>query len=361
MYRLTLAFLLLTSTAWAGALPQHYQVIDLGVDTYVSAIDDDNTVIGSLNWRAARLWPTRAYVDGPPLSSILTAAMAITDGIIVGSRGMPTPRATLWRPDGSRVDLGSLGDGSLTSVAWASSRTLIVGECGAPDAANAVPCFWRLTRGQPGPAQRLPLPPEFWYGQALSVSASGMICGIAWSPSSGGQAMCWVDGRPLDLDPSTSQPAGSAAMGVTRHALVVGTAPFPTTPWDVKHAFSWTRHRGLRDLGTLPGHVHSVLYAVTDEARPLAVGMSVTGWQEADVQTAVRVRLSTQGTGTLEDLNAFTARPDMHLEQATAVNRHGWIGAYTRTSHGVLLIPADVVAKDHADDDDDDDDDDNDE
>jgi len=143
----------------------------------------------------------------------------------------------------------------------------------------------------------------------------------------------------VDLAPHS---AGGGVTGVTRTGLVVGSAYFGSLSGD-SHAFSWTKAGGLRDLGALPGHAVSHLFAMTDQTRPVAVGMSCRNDPDTQRCDAVRLRLSTQGSGTFENLNDRIQTRGVWLLWATAMNRTGAVLAHGRGTDGTfqefLLLP----------------------
>ncbi len=204
-------------------------------NTFFQDINEAGVIVGNSN-RAFRYTPGSGYTELTALNGSPTAsAQAINElGWIVGSSlaevspGQNQTRATLWKPDGTRVNLGMLeipGQSNNTSVALGVNDVgTIVGYFGNPLAFSRA-FYWTeatgmVDLGAPGGRSSF----------ANDVNDSGYIVGYAsFAAAPQQRAYLWYQGVAYDLN--TFLPPGSGwvlteAFGINELGDIVGRGEF---------------------------------------------------------------------------------------------------------------------------------------
>jgi probable HAF family extracellular repeat protein len=109
-------------------------------------------------------------------------------------------------------------------------------------------------------------------GQVVGISG---ICQNAVGAFSAKHAVLWQDGQPMDLGNIGGHGWNTPAF-ISNHGQIVG---FANASGDLVngnlaikfHAFLWTRERGMRDLGTLPGDALSEALGINEEGQVVGV------------------------------------------------------------------------------------------
>jgi probable HAF family extracellular repeat protein len=173
------------------------------------------------------------------------------------------------------------------------------------------------------------------------VGASG-TCASSFNGNSGlylveNHALLWEsDGAPTDLGNlgGTGAFAGNHACAINNRGQVVGHSEL--THDTTFHGFLWTREKGMRDLGTLPGDFASLGLAINDGGEVVGASLDVNFNPRAVVwENLVPVDLNTR----------IRANPSgLRLLLAQGVNARGQIVGLGVTGigeiHGFLATPS---------------------
>ena len=258
---------------WAGALvlivlvtvnPALAQVtaIDLGTlggsSSFPFAMNDKGQVVGESETVTngpthAFLWtPNTGMIDLGTLGGTRSNALGVNNaGEVVGYSDIPgdtTVHAFLWTSDGGMIDLGTLGGaGSIANDI--NERGQIVGFSQIADGTGHA-FLWTPSAGM------IDLGTFGNGSMAVALNDAGEVVGysnaVRFGPS---QAFLWTarDGMvALGTLGGGSCAVLSVPSDITNSGHVVGsacTAASAVSP--VNHAFAWTQHSGMVDLGTL--------------------------------------------------------------------------------------------------------------
>src|SRR4029077_7003998 len=259
---------------WA-APAQQYQATRLPPGRVLGIDPDTGTVIGDLaSGASALVFPT--------LEPLTVRALAIRDGVIVGTVPFAPPR-----PDshafvsvlgsGVLTDLGTTGGSGQFSTATAVNNTPSCAGFGDSPAndESALALLW------PGCVA----PPTILASLGGSLSArrarsdGGDACGFSLTASLETHATCWLGGdtAPTDLQPFDD--AISFAEGVNPTGgdalVVVGTVTRqPRSAERQTRAFRWDVATGMVELAPVPGQTQSTASGVNDAGD--VVGASFT-------------------------------------------------------------------------------------
>jgi probable HAF family extracellular repeat protein len=189
-----------------------------------------------------------------------------------------------------------------------------------------LPAMWTL--GPPDQIYALPLIPGDTSGAATAVNDNGQIVGIsgicdqAVGRHTARHAVLWEKcGGVTEIGPFDAE-WWNTPTAINQHGEVVGFAGDPAfVEGDVLHAFTWTRHEGIRPLkplkGRTPEHVDSEAYGVNEDRK--VVGISC----DAE-QTDCRAVIWNHGTYPT-DLNDVKGDSPLFLASARDINDRGEI------------------------------------
>jgi probable HAF family extracellular repeat protein len=177
-----------------------------------------------------------------------------------------------------------------------------------------------------------------------AVGISGTCANTVLPPLAGGpHAVLWEkDGSVHDLgnlgggtgDANTL--TGNVALSLNNQGQVVGASPPPHAVGS--HAFLWTKDKGMRDLGTLPGDIASGGVGINESGQVVGPSFDADGNPRAILWQ----------NGVLSDLNTLVpGGSPLFLLFATAINSSGVISGFGVTSagdtHGFLATPVPVT------------------
>lgn len=201
--------------------------------------------------------------------------------------------------------------------------------CPSPQVLHFEPVVWT-----DGEAHQLPTYAGDADGVALGVNDAGQVAGASGlcAPLSPVllylqpvHALLWDRNRTIDLGNLggvTGQAGGNIAWAINNKGQVIGVSDLPGD--STFHAFLWTKHTGMQDLGALPGHVASTASGINDAGT--VVGLSFDAnfnghafiWQH----------------GVMSDLNNLAPNSPMYLFSACGINAQGEITGLGVTSNG---------------------------
>jgi len=186
-------------------------------------------------------------------------------------------------------------------VGWAEN-TVHDPTCVPPQVLQFRAVVWTLGGDRP---RELPLIPGDTSSAATAINDQGQVVGIsgicdqAVGRFTAAHAVLWERGKVTDIG-NLGANAWNTPMAINQQGDVAG---FADTPGDdpnqanFLHAFLWTKHDGIRDLGALPGDVFSEALGINDQGQ--VVGTS------CDANGACRAFLYQDGQMT--DLNTLVA------------------------------------------------------
>jgi probable HAF family extracellular repeat protein len=265
----------------------------------------------------------------------------------LGFPGGHTCAAFLWQ-DGRMTGLPALG-GNNSAANYINDRGVIGGQaetalhdanCPAPQILQFKPTLWRN-----GQAHALPTHGSDRDGVVLAVNNQGVAVGASGDCAAYNtlsfygiqplHALLWENGMAHDMGNlgGTGHGTGNIAFHVNEGGQAVGVSDLPGDM--LFHAFSWTKGKGIEDLGTLPGDVASV--GLSNNDRGQIVGVSL------DENFNSRAFLLENGTMT--DLNTLVpANAALSLWTASSINARGQIVGLaqdkkTGAFHGYLVSP----------------------
>jgi probable HAF family extracellular repeat protein len=216
-------------------------------------------------------------------------------GLVVGrsaTNGIADFHAFLWA-DGTMSDLGTLAGGAPSSATLINDNGVIAGF--GPNETVSNHAFVRtdgnglLDLGTLGGSTSSP----------TAINAKGEIVGVS-DVDDGFHAFLWTkrDGMMLDLGTLVGGRT-SNANAISDTGIVVGDSLTTTTTAGevASHAFMWTRHSGMVDLGTLGGATSSA-QAVSDDG--VIVGFSQTDKKRSDGQAITHAFVRTHAKGMVD-------------------------------------------------------------
>jgi probable HAF family extracellular repeat protein len=369
---------LLAALAIAADAPPHYTVTDLGPvggsPGQPYGISNNGLVVGAAAASATKmhavLWYNRLRIDigTPGLGGPNSAGFGVNEsGQAVGAAETSTPNSEdfcgfnaygfpsftacvpfVWQ-FGRMTGLPTLGgtNGQANAI---NNRGEVAGLAETanadPNPACAVsqfkPVIWEGSR-----IHELPTYPGDMDGVPVAINDKGQVVGASgacapFNPLSGwyfmdSHALLWEsDGSYHDLGNlggTGAYPVGNFALGLNNEGQVVGHSNLPNNA--TFHAFLWTREKGMRDLGTLPGDVASLAVRINDRGE--VVGASL------DANFNSRPVLWDNGAPV--DLNTLLVSnaAKLTLQLAWSINSRGQITGLAVTStgeaHGFLATP----------------------
>ncbi len=323
------------------AVPAYFP-IDLGTlggaTSYAFSMSDDGVVVG--NSQAANSAFSRAFrwtreggmQDLGTLGGDFSLATAVSEkGVVVGASGTANANshAFVWTKKAGMVDLGTLpglfsqsyatgvskstlvigfssktvDDFATHGFAWTRAEGMVdIGTFGGdtyPNAVNKAGLVVGTSYTQGNAGSRPFAWTEFGgmvdlgtlggnFGEALSVSDSGMIVGYSYTagPVSYPHPFAWTDATGM-IDLGTLRNGnGGYALAANDDGVVVGYTS--TVGNEVLRAFKWTLAEGMIDLGTLSGNdsyatgVSSDGLIVGNNVTPDGQGLQGFAWTQAD-------------------------------------------------------------------------------
>jgi probable HAF family extracellular repeat protein len=362
--------------------PRQYDVVDLpslgGTRSQGNSVNNRGWVAGFSRLpadqsRRATLWRDGALTDlgtlGGPNSSV-GWPVKNNRGIVVGisQTAMPEPLGERWScsafftgPDnvgftclgfvwenGVMRALPTLG-GNNGFAAGANSRGQVVGwaentvrdlTCVAPQVLQFRAVVWNLEKDHIE-IEELPLLPDDTSSAATAINNRGQVVGIsgtcdqAIGRHTARHAVLWDKGMVIDLG-NLGAPHWVTPTAINEQGDVVGFASQRGADPNALlfHAFLWTKHDGIRNLGALPGDVASQAFGINEQGQVVGVSSGPGG-----------VRAFLWENGVMKDLNTLKAPGyTSQLEVAGDINDVGEItGRALDSSAGVrsafLAIP----------------------
>jgi probable HAF family extracellular repeat protein len=246
----------------------------------------------------------------------------------------------IWK-NGKMTALPTLRGGQNGQAYWTNNQGQVVGftENGTPDStcSSSVPFqvlrFEAVIWGPNGDVHELhPLKGDtvgFAFGindKGQAVGATGLCSNTSLPPvhPAGVHAVLWEkDGTPTALG-SLAGLAPNVAGSINNLGQVVGTSPFSD---GTIHTFLWTRTRGMRDLGTLPGAVVTVApccHTINDNGQVAGYSIDAMGNMGAFLWR----------NGVMSDLNALIPDSPLYLLAASSINDAGEIAGFGVNSDG---------------------------
>jgi probable HAF family extracellular repeat protein len=329
-----------------GDATQHAELWLRGLHLDLGTLGGPNSAVIFANHSATgQIVGISETADMDPLGEIWSCAGAFfpttTHHICLGfvwQNGVMTALPTLGGHNGVAASSNSLSQ----VVGWAETAVNDP-TCVVPQVQQFEAVIWG-----PGKDQIEQLPPlgNDPDSAATAINDSGQVVGIsgicqnAVGAYSAKHAVLWEDGQPIDLG-NIGGHGWNTPTFINNHGQIVG---FANTSGDLVngnlalkfHAFLWTRERGMRDLGTLPGDAISEALGINEAGQVVGVsygpGFSHPRgflWQN-DVMT---------------DLNSLIpAGSTLTLQVAGDINDRGQItgaafDSNTKTSPAFLAIP----------------------
>jgi probable HAF family extracellular repeat protein len=148
-------------------------------------------------------------------------------------------------------------------------------------------------------------------------------------------ALLWENGKMTDLGSlgGTGYGGGNLALAINNFGQVVGNSDLPGDTSN--HAFLWSKAKGMRDLGTLPGDLSSAAFSINDSGRVVGISLDANFNPRAYVWQ----------NGVMTDLNTLIPTdPTLYLLIACSINAEGQIVGFgidtiTGETHGYLATP----------------------
>jgi probable HAF family extracellular repeat protein len=239
--------------------------------------------------------------------------------------GVMKPLPTLGGTNGFATGTNNKGQ----TVGWAEN-TVHDPTCVAPQVLQFRAVVWGPEEGR---IQELPPLPGDTVSAATALNDRGWVVGIsgicdrAVGRASAIHAVLWRDGQPIDIG-ALGGVAWNTPMSINERGDIVGFANVAAGGGFSAHAFLWTSHDGIRDLGTLPGDSTSQALGINE--RREIVGTSC----DADFNC----RAFLWRDGEMTDLNTLIGS-DYHdtLITANDINASGRITGQALEQDGALV------------------------
>jgi len=336
---------LLSSVAFA----QHYTIIDLGPMSG-NAVNDVTEVVGSgyapapnhaFLWTKATGARDQGTFPGTPPGGQYSGGVAINrNGDIIGVSGvLPSgyPHPYIKLPGKPMEDLGLLHNGAWGNAFAINGPGDVVGSSVSQYGMSSA--FWWSS----GTGMKALYPTRGGHQtEADGINDLGEIVGLCDIPDPITRTQVW---RACLWASHISVPQSIGALpnhvtswahAINRSGQVVGYSASSTT-W---HAFLWSAHTGMIDLGVLDPGGYSNAKAINDTAE--VVGY-VAATQKTGVDPKYRAFVWTKAEG-MKDLNhLIPSGTGWVLQFAASINSAGQIsgsGVLHGQNHGFLLTPA---------------------
>jgi probable HAF family extracellular repeat protein len=349
-----------------------YKIIDLpslgGTNSRANSVNNRDWFTGYSNLtgdqnRHATLWRDNKLTDlgtlGGPNSDVPFSVKSNTLISGIAQTATPDPLGEAWSSaafypgatgtgyinlgfvweDGKMRALPTLG-GNNGFAAGANSCGLVVGwaettehdsTCVPPQQLQFLPVVYG--KG-PNEIRALPLVPGDTSGAAVSINERGQVVGIsgicdqAVGRYTARHALLWDKNgkKTIDLG-NLGAPYWNTPTNINQRGDVVGFAGAPNDPdGNFLQAFIWTKERGMKGLGFLPGDVHSEAYGLNERRQVVGLSCDANG----------NCRAFIWQNGVMRDLNDFKpANYTKTLEQARDINDEGEIAGRALDANGV--------------------------
>jgi probable HAF family extracellular repeat protein len=221
--------------------------------------------------------------DMDPLGETWSCAGAffptITHHICLGfvwQNGVMTALSTLGGNNGVAASVNNLGQ----VVGWAENAVHDP-TCVSPQVLQFEAVIWGPEKDQ---IQQLPPLPGDFDTAATAINDKGQVvgisgtCDVAVGAFSAKHAVLWREGRPMDLG-SIGGHGWNTPTSINSRGQIVGFANLPGDLTNGKlsinfHAFLWTKERGMRDLGVLPGDAISEALGINEDGQVVGVSFA---------------------------------------------------------------------------------------
>src|ERR1700730_10687102 len=256
----------------------------------------------------------------------------------------------IWKNE-AMTALPTLKGGHNAQAYWVNNHGEVVGfsENGTLDSTCSTPFqklrFEPVIWGRDGEIQQLPLHKGDTVGFAWGINDNGQVVGssglcsnISLPPVNpvGQHAVLWdKDGSPTDLGNLGFPNGPNIATSVNNRGEVVGTSP-SSTDGNI-HAFLWTKHTGMQDLGTFPGAVVTVAPC----CHTINNSREVVGWS-IDGITGNQRALVWQDRVLLDLNTLIPAGSGWYLPSTSSINDAGEIvgwGSINGNIHPFMAVP----------------------
>jgi len=228
----------------------------------------------------------------------------------IWQNGVMNPLPSLGGDNGIAYEINARGQ-----VAGQAETTVHESTCIPPQVLQTGAVIWRNGVIQ----QQLPPFPGDSDAIAGAINDEGQVTGVSGTCSAILHGVLWDHGTVSDL----GNLGGSltSPFDINNPGQVVG---FATLLGDTnQHAFLWTKHAGMRDLGTLPGDTDSSTESINNRGQVAGVSF-----------TSVSSRAFLWQNGVMTDLNTLTCPGSIFLANALGINDQGEIIGDTVTSAG---------------------------
>jgi probable HAF family extracellular repeat protein len=273
-------------------------------------------------------WSCSAFFTGPDNVGFTCLGFVWENGVM---RALPT----LGGNNGFAAGANSRGQ----VVGWAENTVRDL-TCVAPQVLQFRAVVWNLEKDHIE-IEELPLLPDDTSSAATAINNRGQVVGIsgtcdqAIGRHTARHAVLWDKGMVIDLG-NLGAPHWVTPTAINEQGDVVGFASQRGADPNALlfHAFLWTKHDGIRNLGALPGDVASQAFGINEQGQVVGVSSGPGG-----------VRAFLWENGVMKDLNTLKAPGyTSQLEVAGDINDVGEItGRALDSSAGVrsafLAIP----------------------
>ncbi|MFN3652235.1 MAG: hypothetical protein ACK47B_21870 [Armatimonadota bacterium] len=318
-------------------IPARYQITGFGdlteIETYGIGINDAGAVVGyAASTSGARLpvrWSNGVLTQLPSESGGLAYDIN-NQGQIVGHVGSALPQAVFFTEEGPQT-LDTLGSAESVALGLNDSGQ-VVGSYRMPDSNLDLPYLW-----QNGTMAPLALPANTSQGEALGISNSGYIAGVAMDENRANYPVRWSPtGEPELLRGRNGALISGQVVGVNDAGDVAGSI----NTGDSQHAAIW-RNGNLIELkipNTTASHAFSVNNLGQVAVWALDRGISDVAYIWEDLNGNNR-----SDKGEAVKLSTLLPRPtEWRLQRVTAISDTGKIagfGLYRGSVRGFVLEP----------------------
>lgn len=254
-------------------------------------------------------WSQLAFFSGPDAVKYVCLGF-------VWKQGQMTALSTLGGDNGFATGVNNNG----LVAGWAENACRD-STCVPPQVLQFRPVVWNIENNYK--IHELPLAFGDTSGAATALNDFNQVVGIsgicdqAVGRHTAKHAVLWHNGKVTDLGNLGAQ-WWNTPTAINQQGDVTGFAGDPAYPeGDILHAFIWTKERGMRPLGALPGHVHSEAYGINERRQIVGISCDASG---ADCRAFL------WDNGVMRDLNDLKqAGYAGKLERGKDINNRGEI------------------------------------